>query len=377
MGERSHATSGSSASSAKRVRAALAVGTVALLLGGSAIYLLIQPGSASAESQTSQPRRPASRAANQPAPGATTATGAVAKPGPAFVARINADRVSWQELAEECIARYGEEVLDDLVNQRLIEQECSAKGIRVTSGEIDAEIARQAEMFRVTSENWLKMLEQERDLKPEQYAKYVVWPKLALVKLTKDRIEVTAEDLQKGFEANYGPRVKARMILMSDQRKLTQLWTQAKANPADFGRLARDHSEDPGSRALDGQIQPVAKYSGFDTLWKTAFELKEGELSGVIQVGDRYVVLLCEGRTEPLDITFEEVRNLVHDEIVERKTQSEIAKVFQEIKDHAKIETYLSPAATASGASGAADTPSAPGSPPAATARRATGTQTK
>lgn len=350
MGERNHASSRSNASKSSKVRAAIAFGTLAVLLGSGTLYLLLEPGSAIAESkQPTAARRTASRRA-------TTASAAAANPSPAggasnqrsqVIAHVNDDRITWQELAQECVDRHGEEVLDNLINKRLIEQECAAKGIRVTSGEIDAEIARQAKTFRATTEQWLKLLEDERNLKPEQYARDIVWPKLALKKLTADRIEVTAEDLQKGFESSFGPRVKARMILMHDQRQLQQVWAQAKASPENFGRLARDHSEDPGSRALDGQIQPIAKYSGYETLWKTAFSLKKGELSGIIQLGDRYAILLCEGRTEPIDVKMEEVRQQLHDDILEQKTQMEIAKVFQELKDRATIETYLEPTGSA------------------------------
>ena len=377
MGERNHTTSPAHAPNAKRVRAALAVGTAAVLVGGGIVYLLMQPGSASAESK---PRRTVRATTNPKRAAQPRRANPTATRKPQFVARVNQDRISWQELADLCVKRYGEEVLENLVNKRIIEQECRDKGIRVSSGEIDAEIQKQADMFRVTPKQWLKILEQERDLKPEQYAKDIVWPKLALTKLTKDRIEVTAEDLQKGFEASYGPRVKARMIVMNDQRKLTQIWTQAKANPEDFGRLARDHSEDPGSRALDGQIQPIAKYSGFETFWKTAFDLRPGELSGVIQIGDRYAILLCEGRTEPLDLTMKDVRGSLHDDILERKTQAEINKVFQELKNRAKIETYLKPtgraAATPGAATGKTPTSGRTGST-ANTAKRATGTRTK
>ena len=64
--------------------------------------------------------------------------------------------------------------------------------------------------------------------------------------------------LQMAYEDNYGPRVKARMIVLDNPRRAT-VWEKIKANPDDFEALARDYQIEPNSRALGGTIPPIRK----------------------------------------------------------------------------------------------------------------------
>ncbi len=43
---------------------------------------------------------------------------------------------------------------------------------------------------------------------------------MALKKLIADKVTVTAEDLKKGYESNYGPRAEILAIVCSNQRLL-------------------------------------------------------------------------------------------------------------------------------------------------------------
>src|SRR6185369_16978383 len=64
---------------------------------------------------------------------------------PGVAATINGKAITLRELSDECIARYGEQVLDQMVNRKLLEQELKKQNIKVTQQDIDAEIARAAQ----------------------------------------------------------------------------------------------------------------------------------------------------------------------------------------------------------------------------------------
>ena len=55
--------------------------------------------------------------------------------------------------------RYGNEVLEGLVNKRLIMHYCKNRQIEVTDQEVDAEIDRMAKRFKIGNEQWLQMLQ--------------------------------------------------------------------------------------------------------------------------------------------------------------------------------------------------------------------------
>jgi foldase protein PrsA len=154
-------------------------------------------------------------------------------------------------------------------------------------------------------------------------------------------VEITESDLQKAFERNYGPRVKARVIMIDNLRRGNEVWEMAKKNPANFEQLAQDHSIDPNSRALGGQVPPIPRYTGAEKLEQEAFRLKEGDISGVIEIGpSRYVILKCEGRTTPVVDNIDEVRDTLYDELKEAKTQQAVGKVFEKIKESTRVDNY-------------------------------------
>lgn len=267
--------------------------------------------------------------------------------------------VLWDELADECVARHGKEILENLINRKIIEQACKMQGIAISEGEVTQEIVRIAKKFGLTQENWLAMLETERKMSPAQYRRDIIWPMLALRKLAGTNVTITSKDLQKAFERNYGPRVKAKAIVFDKQRHAQEVFEKAQAKPAEFGRLARQHSVDPASRALDGAIPPIARWGGNDALEKEAFKLKPGEISGIIQTGvNQFIILQCEGYTEQVVENISEVEAILRQELEEEKTQQSVAKVFENLKKEARVDNYLTHVSTggetkaASGTSG-------------------------
>jgi parvulin-like peptidyl-prolyl isomerase len=177
----------------------------------------------------------------------------------------------------------------------------------------------------------------------ETYRRDSVWPSVALKKLVGDKVEVTNEDVQKGYEANYGPRVRCRAIVMDNLRRAQQVWEMARKNPSEeyFADLAEQYSVEASSRALRGEVPPIQRHGGQPVLEKEAFELKPGELSSLIQVDSRYVILFCLGRTEPVQVDFAAVRDLIYQDVHEKKLRLAMADSFEKLQDQATIDNYL------------------------------------
>lgn len=252
--------------------------------------------------------------------------------------------ITYDELAAEAIQRHGEEILENLINRKIIQQACDAQGIEVSEAEVEAEIIKNAKKFGLDVVEWQKMLQAERNVTPAQYRRDIIWPMLALKKLAGEDVKITQDDLKKAFARNYGPRVKARAIVLDNQRRAAEVWKKANDNPEEFERLAREHSVDPSSRSLGGTIPPIPRFSGSPELEKAAFKLKEGEVSAVIQVGpatNQYIILKCEGQTEPAVSKMSEVEDILKQELHEEKVQISVANVFKKIKEDARIDNYL------------------------------------
>jgi foldase protein PrsA len=284
-------------------------------------------------------RAPSGQAATE-GPAGTARIGA--KRTPEFLAKVGKETISYDAVAEECVNRHGKEVLEDLIHRLIIQQACEEQNLTVTEQEVSEEISRVAKRFNLDVKEYLEVLQSERNITPMQYRTSVIWPMLALKKLAGEDVDITEEDLQQAFVRGYGPRVKARVIMMENPRQANDVWEKAKRNPEDFDKLAQKYSIDPNSRALGGQIPPIPRFTGNEKLEQEAFRLKAGEISGVIQLSTgRHIILKCEGQTEPVVKNIEEVRDRLYDELKEAKTQQAVGKMFEKIRQKTRVDNYL------------------------------------
>ena len=269
---------------------------------------------------------------------------------PGVVATINGDQILYDELAKECMLRYGEEVLEVEISHMLLQQALATQNISVSDEDLNAEIAHAAELAGVVDKQgrpdfakWFQMATEEQGVSKEQYLRDSVWPSAALKKITGSSIQVTDEDLQKAYAANYGERVRCRAIVLGNMRRAQEVWAKARQNSSMdyFGDLAEEYSIESTSRALRGEVPPVRRFGGQPQLEDVAFELQPDELSGIIQMGERFVILKCEGRTDPVDVNPQEVHEILYQDLFEKKLRLAMGEQFDKIRSHARIDNYL------------------------------------
>ena len=254
---------------------------------------------------------------------------------------------SWPKSA---IKRHGNQVLEGMINRILIEQACEKHNIMVSDRELNDEVVHAAEVSVEPKadgspdvEAWIEVVTKQQGISREVYIRDSVWPSVALKKLVGNIVKITEEDIQRGFEANYGPKVRCRAIVLDNLRRAQKVWEMARENPdpEHFGRLAKEYSVEAASRELNGQVPPVKKHGGQPVLEREAFALKPGEISGVIQAGGHYVILLCEGYTTPVNVEIQEVRSLIVEDIHDKKMHKAMAQYFQQLQENATIDNYL------------------------------------
>ncbi len=257
---------------------------------------------------------------------------------PPIVATVNTRRILSEDLALECRKRYGKEILESIVNKRLIIVECEQQGVKVTKGEIQAEVERMAKRFNIPVDQWMKMLKQERNITPEQYSNDIIWPTLALRKLAGERLAVTPQELQIEYDVQYGDAVRARLIAVSDLQKAKKLQAKASAKPEDFGNLAKDYSEDAPSASAKGVINPIRKHGSYKEIEDAVFNMADGDVSPVIHAGGQYVILKREGLVPARKVNFEQVAPRLEEVIRDRKMRTVSQDVFRQLQENAKVE---------------------------------------
>lgn len=255
-----------------------------------------------------------------------------------------------RDVEAECVRRLGKEVLDNMINRATIQLACQERNIVVTKAEVEKEIVRIASEFKIPLEQYLQMLQAERGINPDQYRNDVIWPMLALRKLAGEEIQVTSAEVKKAFEREYGPRVKVRMILCDNQRRAQTAWQKAKEDPENFEKYVQEFSIDQASKSLDGTIPPIPRHSGSPNVEATAFKLKPGEVSAIVQLDNaaqRYVILKCEGHTDPVVRELDkQVQAELEDQIKREKIQEQVALVFDNLKKETRVDNFYAGTST-------------------------------
>jgi len=277
------------------------------------------------------------------------------------IAIVNGEFITRQQLADACVAKKGSEILDTLISRLLIEQEMKRKKMEITANEIDAEIDRVAmDVGHVSREVWLRSLDKERGISPATYARDIIYPSLALRKLAEPKVQVTEQDLKDAFEANFGPRLRCRMIMTNDIRKASEIWDEAKKNPAGFEKMAQEKSLDSATRSFGGLLpDPIARHAVPREVSDAAFTQlvdgdpadknpahrpKDGDITGPIQVNEgAWVILkreaLAVGKSGSLNDP--QVKNMLSVQMFDVKLQDAIKTLYNDLMDAAAIENKL------------------------------------
>jgi peptidyl-prolyl cis-trans isomerase D len=155
-------------------------------------------------------------------------------------------------------------------------------------------------------------------------------------------VEVTAKEIESYYEANtekftQPKRIKVRHILLkadakdadgtAKTRQKAESLREEAAKGKDFSQLAKQHSEDPGTRDRGGDLGYISKGQVVPEFEAAAFALKAGEVSPVIQTAYGLHIVkvdeIQEQKTDPLEkargqiqtlLQTRKAREIAHDE---------------------------------------------------------------
>ena len=274
-------------------------------------------------------------------PQSATAKPGTPPPGAKPVAIVNGFEITHDQLSAECLARHGTAVLETIVNRQIIEQACRQAGVAVSAQDVDAEIDAMSRRFNVPKDKYIELIQRERGVTARQYADDIVWPMLALRRLSAGTAEPSADQIQQAYEKQFGPAVKARIIVTRTRQEADDLRARAVAAPDDFPGLARRHSVDVGSASADGWVQPIRLHSGEPQFDHAAFALQPGGISPVVQVADQFIIFKCEGHLPAAGVKLDDVRQHLAADLRDAKSRQASGEVFRRLQDAATVENVL------------------------------------
>ena len=249
------------------------------------------------------------------------------------------------------------QVLENLIARELLYQESQTKGIKVDQKEIEAQVTALKGRFpsEVEFKNALSTMNlTEADLR------FQFERDLAIRKLLDDQIGDKVAVSEKESKAYYDnnlesfkkpEQVRASHILIkvdpgADEAKKAEARTKIESVQAklkkgeDFGALAKEYSEGPsgpkgGDLGFFGRGQMVKPFE------ETAFSMKPGQVSGMIETRFGYHLIMVAERTPESTLSYEEVKDRLEQYLKQQKVQEAIAAYVETLKGKAKIERFV------------------------------------
>ncbi|MGI5831146.1 MAG: peptidylprolyl isomerase [Thermoguttaceae bacterium] len=290
---------------------------------------------------------------------------------PNTAALVGGHPILLESIIDKSLELYARQDLEGLILFTLLRQELKKVGATITDQDIDTEIwIKAAETTyplpdgKPNIEAYMKRELEATHFSEKVYRTNIVWPELVIRKLSEPLVQVTDEDLQKGYEANFGPKVQCLGIFVQDQRLAQEAWQKARTIPARenrpleevFGDLAAKYSAEPGSRQMRGRIAPIIKNGGMPTLEEEAFALSPGELSGVIQVDrNSFVILYCQEIIPAQAVSFEDAKETLTTSVHRKKAFLAARQYLVDLYKRSTINNFLTGQKTTPKVAGGAD----------------------
>ena len=160
-------------------------------------------------------------------------------------------------------------------------------------------------------------------------------------KIAETQLEISDEELQKYFtdnqeRFNIPAEVKARHILVKTEEEALEVIDLLNGG-ADFAELAKERSEDPGSKDQGGELgffKPGEMQPEFE---EAAFSMEIGEISEPVESLYGFHVIEVLDKKSGREVAFEEVKDQGYDEMAEEKIYNFIQELITRLRAEADI----------------------------------------
>lgn len=251
------------------------------------------------------------------------------------------------------------DVLDKIIGSELLAQEAKTKKVAVTEGEVDGELTKFREKFpsEAVFQSFLKeqgFTEQNiRDEIRKSYGVSKMIKKDIYAKITVDE-KAAKEFYDKNPEQFEEPeQFRASHVLVKvdksadektkaeAKKEAEQVLADAKAGK-DFAALAKDHSDDPGSKGNGGDLDFFVKGQMVPAFEEAVMKLqKPGDLSGVVEtVYGFHVIKLTEKKASRV-IPFADVKDDLVDFLVMKKKDETLRAYVDTLRKKAKVQIFI------------------------------------
>jgi peptidyl-prolyl cis-trans isomerase SurA len=275
-----------------------------------------------------------------------------------FLARVHAEVPAGAQRAA-AISQLYKTLIERMVDEELEQRAANRARIAVSSQEIDEALQRIAAQNGLGVEQLIDEA-MKSGLTERQYRnevrRQVLEAKLLNLRL-QGRIRVTEEDLRSAYRRIVieerrkltfsaaliridAPRTLAKAQATQRREQAEQLTDRARSG-ADFGELARAHSDDLPTRAAGGALGQLKPGQLSPEIDRVALTLDVNEVSRPLRVGDSLIILKVLSRQESDLPTYEEARRELGERVYLEKMNKARKHWLESLRRRTHVEVRL------------------------------------
>lgn len=293
---------------------------------------------------------------------------------PAVVARVNGKAIlgrdleelvqrelsaignpEWKNLREDYRGQLTLNLLNVLINSKLLYQKAVASGYKATDAEVQAEFQKIAKTFESDAAMNAALASRNTDRAALEKSLY---ENITMTKFVEENVDkkitVTQEDLAKYYTSNtkefqHPDIVRTSHILIRPAGDTAEQDAKAKERAEallarvkkgeDFAKLAKENSVD-ASASQGGDVGFMSKDALDPDYAEAAFSLPVGGVKLVKSQFGYHVLKVTEKKREGVS-TLEEVKEGLTDFLKREKAQAELNKLVNQLRNEGKIEILI------------------------------------
>ncbi len=262
-------------------------------------------------------------------------------------ASVNGKMIPYDVLVRQCVARYGAEVLENLILVEAVEQAAQKAGVSVAVHEVDEvylatekRIGMRAPVTGITFATWLY----SQGLSPASF-RQSLYLSMLVEKMVKPKVVVSDDDVSTYYTRNRDrlkqpEKVKVAHICVTSRETAAQLREDILGGKISFAEAAKANSIDPYTKDNGGEWGFIVP--GADPFQTAAFALtKDGEISPVVESKMGFHIIKRIERVPEHTPPFEEVDDRIRTELEAARLERLAGEKRVEIIEQARVERYI------------------------------------